>query len=138
MLIRFFSLSFFAITLIILLSSSTEQASESELSKLMRVMADDMKKMKSSVDAGKPLKKWGKAYEEIKTATPSAESKKGEHFQEYANSFLTQVNRMKVAETNLDLRPQYNLLVQTCIRCHETYCPGPISMLRKLKLPERK
>ena len=130
------SLVFSVVLITIILSSSSHQASESELSKLMRVMADDMKKMKPLVASSKPLKKWGKDYASIKTAMPSADYKKGEHFEEYANAFLVQVSRMKAIEINAELLHQYNLLVQSCIRCHETYCPGPISMLRKLKLPE--
>jgi len=120
----------------IVFGSSTYQASESELSKLMRVMANDMKKMKPLIASSKHLKKWGKDYASIKTAKPSADSKKGEHFDEYANAFLTRVAKMQAVDNNVELIPQYNLLVQSCIRCHETYCPGPISMLRKLKLPE--
>ena len=119
----------------ILFTSATFQQSESELSKLMREMAEDMKKMKVAVSKGKTLKKWGEDYKSIRTAKPSAESKKGEHFEEYSTAFLTQVDRMSKAEKeDPALKTKYNSLVQSCIRCHETYCPGPISMLRKLKL----
>lgn len=119
----------------IVFSSSTFQASESPLSKLMREMAGDMKKLRAATLEGKMYSKWGKSYEKITTAKPSADSKKGEHFQEYASVFLTQVERTKQATTPESLKPAYNLLVQSCIRCHETYCPGPITMLKKLSIP---
>lgn len=129
-------LCFLASLTIILFTSASFQQSESELSKLMRVMSEDMKKMKVSVSKGKPLKKWGENYTSIKTAKPSVDSKKGKHFDEYATGFLTQVDRMNTMEKGSpDLKANYNSLVQSCIRCHETYCPGPISMLKKLKLP---
>jgi hypothetical protein len=121
--------------IVIVLSSSTFQASESPLSKLMREMAGDMKKLRASTIEGKVYTKWGKSYDKINTAKPSADSKKGEHFEEYSTVFLNQVERTKQAKTATEIKPAYNLLVQSCIRCHETYCPGPITMLKKLAIP---
>jgi hypothetical protein len=107
---------------------------ESELSKLMRTMANDMKRVRVKVQNGDKIPAFYKKYNRIHTAKPSVESKKGEHYTEYANVFLAQVDRFsKVELANQKL--EYNNLVKTCIRCHETYCPGPISMLKKLQLP---
>ena len=131
---RYLTILAFLACIWIVLSSSTFQASESPLSKLMREMSSDMKKLKASTVEGKVYTKWGKSYDKIKTAKPSADSKKGEHFEEYANVFLAQVERTKQAKTIETLKPAYNILVQSCIRCHETYCPGPITMLKKLAI----
>ena len=47
-------------------------------------MAADMKKARLEVVKDKKPKNFGKHYDRIKTAAPSSEAKKGEHFQEYA------------------------------------------------------
>lgn len=120
----------------IVFASASIQPSESPLSKLMREMTGEMKKLRSSTIAGKTFTKWGKSYDRILTAKPSADSKKGEYFEEYAKTFLTQVERTKTANQPATIIPAYNLLVGTCIHCHEKYCPGPISMLRKLTIPQ--
>ena len=108
--------------------------SESELSKLMRTMANDMKRVRVKVQKGEKIPMFYKKYHRINTAKPSVESKKGERYPEYANAFLIQLDRFGKAE-KVDQKSEYNNLVKTCIRCHETYCPGPISMLKKLQLP---
>lgn len=107
---------------------------ESELSKLMRTMANDMKRVRVKVLNGDKIPAFYKKYDRILTAKPSVESKKGEHYPEYANVFLAQVDRFSKADKSIQ-KLEYNNLVKTCIRCHETYCPGPISMLKKLQIP---
>jgi len=107
---------------------------ESELSKLMRTMANDMKRVRVKVQNGDKIPAFYKKYDRVLTAKPSVESKKGEHYPEYANVFLAQVDRFSKADKS-NQKLEYNNLVKTCIRCHETYCPGPISMLKKLQLP---
>lgn len=116
--------------------SASFQQSESPLSKLMREMSSDMKKLRISAIKGKTYSKWGKTYDRILTAKPSADSKKGQYFEEYAKAFLAQVERTKAANQPENIKPAYNLLVGTCIHCHEKYCPGPISMLRKFTIPQ--
>ena len=120
----------------IVFAAASFQASESPLSKLMREMTGDMKKLRTAALSGKTFTKWGKSYDRIHTAKASAESKKGEYFEEYAKTFLAQVERTKTANQPATIKPAYNLLVGTCIHCHEKYCPGPISMLRKLSIPQ--
>ncbi len=123
-----------AIVSMCFISASAVKQTQSPLSKLMKTMAADMKKARVSVLEGKKPKNFGKHYDRIQTAAPSSEAKKGEHFQEYATSFLTQMDRMKQASPET-AKAEFNALSKTCIRCHESYCPGPISMLRKLQVP---
>jgi len=108
---------------------------ESPLSALMREMGDDMKKLKVTIQQGEKIPKFHKRYQKIHTAKPSADAKKGERFTDYANVFLAQCERTYSAPKE-QLVIEYNNLIQTCIHCHESYCPGPLSMLKKLKLPQ--
>jgi len=34
-----------------------------------------------------------------------------------------------------DLKSNYNNLVNTCLACHSSHCPGPIPRIRKLLIP---
>lgn len=108
---------------------------ESPLSALMRSMGEDMKKLKVRVQQGESIPKFPKRYQKIHTAKPSADAKKGERYTEYATIFLAQCERTYSAPKE-KLTAEYNNLVQACIHCHETYCPGPLGMLRKLKIPQ--
>lgn len=115
-------------------SAFSPQQPESELSKLMRNMAEDMKRLRVKVQQGKKVPQFYKKYNRIHTAQPSVESKKGEEYPEMATAFLKQCERVGNSEP-LHLKIEYNNLIQSCIRCHEKYCPGPITMLKRLKLP---
>jgi hypothetical protein len=113
---------------------SAHHKTDSPLTKLMRTMAADMKKARVEIIAGKKISNFGKQYIKINTAQPSSESKKGEQFTEFASTFLVQMDRFKNASSD-GLKVEFNALAKTCVRCHETYCPGPITMLRKLQIP---
>jgi hypothetical protein len=112
----------------------TAWQSESELSKLMRNMSNDMKRIRVKVQEGQKIPQFYKKYGKIHTAKPSVDSKKGEEFPEMATAFLKQCERLGSSDKS-QLKIEYNNLVQSCIRCHEKYCPGPITMLKRLKLP---
>lgn len=108
--------------------------SESELSILMRKMTDDIRKVRRKVETGKKIPEFYKSYSQLYSAEASTTSKKGDQFTGYAAAFLKQCSRLKDAAAD-QRKNEYNELVTRCIRCHETYCPGPLTMLKKLKLP---
>jgi len=118
----------------VLIVFSGFSSGESQLSKLMLEMKSDMLRIKENVKAGKPVGKYNKKkYAKIYTAKVSSESKKGEHFEEHATAFLVQCERTSQASGD-QVKIEYNNLVTACIRCHEAYCPGPLSMLKKMKV----
>lgn len=107
--------------------------SESQLSKLMRFMANDFKSIRAKINTNEKLPEYQKKYKKIVSAKASADSKKGEHYSEYARLFLMQYDRFYASEKTFQ-KKEFNNLVSTCIRCHETYCPGPLTMIKKLKI----
>ena len=126
--------SLLAIACMLSIVFSAHYKTDSQLTKLMRTMAADMKKARVEILAGKKINNFGKQYTKINSAQPSSESKKGEQFPEFAKAFLVQMDRFKNAPSE-SLKVEFNALAKTCVRCHETYCPGPITMLRKLQIP---
>ncbi|MCB0820521.1 MAG: hypothetical protein KDC13_07850 [Bacteroidetes bacterium] len=120
----------------VVLASAKQPLEDSELTLLMRSMADEMKKVKSVVLTDKFYDKWEVDYKHMLVATPSTEAKKGPKFNDFAKAFLTQLSRTQENKDVSQIRPQFNLLVNSCIHCHESFCPGPLSMLKKLRVPE--
>jgi len=115
--------------------NSNITVSESQLSKLMRFMANDFKTIRTKVIANEKLPEYQKKYKKILTAKASADSKKGEHYIEYAQLFLKQYDRFYNCEKSIQ-KKEFNNLVSTCIRCHESYCPGPLTMIKKIKISQ--
>ncbi len=126
--------SFMVIACMMSIVFSAHFKSDSQLTKLMRTMAADMKKARVEIIAGKKISNFGKQYTKINSAKPSSESKKGEQFTEFSSAFLVQMDRFKKAPSEI-VKVEFNALAKTCVHCHETYCPGPITMLRKLQIP---
>jgi hypothetical protein len=126
--------SLLAIVCMLSIGFSAHYKADSPLTKLMRTMAADMKKARVEIIAGKKISNFGKQYFKINTAKPSSDSKKGEQFSEFASAFLVQMDRFKNAPSE-SVKLEFNALAKSCVHCHETYCPGPITMLRKLQIP---
>jgi hypothetical protein len=132
-----FLLFFFSFSCVLVVFTSLRLPQEdSEMTLLMRKMADEMKNVKASTLSDKFYTDWVVDYKLITVAAPSTEAKKGPKFDEYSKIFLAQVDRFRSNKEVSLIRPQYNLLISGCIQCHETFCPGPLSMLKKLKVPE--
>ena len=135
--------SFFAIIFLLLIAfvstSSFKSTGNEDLSVLMDRMTKETKQIKKQIDSGKTqwkgLKKYGVDYQIILTAIPSDASKKGEHFDDFALSFLKETERLRNSDES-GLNTQYNAVITACINCHSSYCPGPISMLKRMKVKE--
>jgi hypothetical protein len=107
---------------------------ESDLSKLMRTMTSDAKKLREKVQKGDEIPMFYKKYKRIYTASPSSDNKKGDEFDALATAFLTNCERLHSSDDE-NRKLAYNAMVTACIRCHEKYCPGPLSMLKRMILP---
>lgn len=106
---------------------------DSDLSKLMRTMTADTKKMREIVQRGDKIPMFYKKYKRIYSAAPSSDTKKGGEFDEFATAFLTTCERLQRSDEG-NRKISYNAMITACIRCHEKYCPGPISMLKRMAL----
>jgi len=107
---------------------------ESDLSKLMRTMTSDAKKLRDKLQKGDKIPMFYKKYKRIYTASPSSDNKKGDEFDALATAFLTNCERLHSSDDE-NRKLAYNAMVTACIRCHEKYCPGPLSMLKRMILP---
>lgn len=97
----------------------------------MRTMTSDAKKLREKVQKGDKIPMFYKKYKRIYAAGASTENKKGVEFDALATAFLTNCERLYQADSAGKITA-YNAMVTACIRCHEKYCPGPLSMLKRM------
>jgi|TARA_B110000908_G_C9988780_1_gene328811 hypothetical protein len=110
----------------------------SELSMLMRTLYNDTKAEKkllinkehSSVD-------WISKYGNLLTAKQTDDSNNGEVFDNFGNSFLSLLKAYQNTTKNNRIS-NYNLLITTCMNCHQAYCIGPILVIKKLPITNKK
>lgn len=108
---------------------------DSELALLMRAMFDEGMTTKEEILAGNPVK-FNIAYEKIHSAKPTEAGKnESTEYVLFAKAYEASVERLRNAD---DVeRPQaYQTMVETCMNCHKSVCPGPMVKIKKMYLSE--
>lgn len=114
-------------------STSGKMYQPSELALLMRTMHQELIEVKDLVAAGAPLPDSVQlTYEKIKTAHKTKGMGQGPEFDAFSTIFLTRVDSLEKVQ---DIAT-YNSMVQSCLDCHNNYCPGPIPKIKKMKISE--
>lgn len=125
----------FLVALSVIISSSNSMADKlSPMAKLMREMLKFVKEEKGRIEAGKEPHPFPKQFEKIKTAKLTNGKKPAKDHEQYLASFLEQLNAYYKAKENTERKQSFNMLINTCITCHEEECPGPIQTIKANKL----
>lgn len=106
----------------------------SELALYMRNLYNDLKANKKGVANGKePLKiEWALKYANLKTAKPTDSKDSGPVFEAFADKFLLDLGAFQNSEPG-QRTEIYNGMIESCLSCHQEYCMGPMTSIRKLK-----
>ncbi|MCX7744073.1 MAG: hypothetical protein N2167_05850 [Flavobacteriales bacterium] len=136
----------FALCMVLLISCGTKKADnkgeekklnpngDSELAVLMRTMHEHAKLLKEEILAGKSLTTYPEEIKTINTAepTPGMIANK-EVFDGFAGLYLSKLDSIYLTDVNIKL--QYNHMVNSCVDCHQVHCQGPLPAIRKLYIP---
>ena len=111
-------------------SDQTIENQQPPMAPIMRQMLEDLKTMKSSIqDSGKWVGSIPEEWKSFHQAVASQKSQSGEAFDLQRSVFLNLINE---ASTQGVIRAEsLNLITQSCISCHQQYCPGPIKTIKK-------
>ncbi len=107
---------------------------DSELTLLMRKMYDDADSIKQSIknNTGNITEEFIAELELVHTATPSDPKLNNPAFTAFNELLITEAKALKnQKEGKVE---GFNRLVNKCIDCHKTFCPGPIPRIKKLKI----
>lgn len=106
---------------------------DSELALLMRFMFDDMDRVRSELKAGKhPIITF--PAKELFSAEPTDENQvSSDHYHLLGQAFLAAVNQFQQSDYS-QLSEHYEVLVESCMSCHQHSCPGPMRRIRNLYL----
>jgi len=101
----------------------------SELALLMRSMYTDSEKIKQAVVEGKFPEDFREKFKKIHSAVATEAEMKDAAFAAMANVFLKNMDKLYDNQNQID---DYNILIQSCLACHQNHCPGPMSRIKKL------
>jgi hypothetical protein len=103
----------------------------SPMAKLMRQMLAFIDLEKQNIEKGNAAQAFPKSFEKISTAKLTAGKKPSTDHAEFIQNFQRGLT-VYYGNVNTPQRKQnFNLLVSSCITCHERECPGPIQRIQK-------
>ena len=107
---------------------------DSELALLMRKMFNDSDSIKKLITnkQGNITREYIDELVRIHTAIPTDAKVKTPEFDAYTALMINEANALFSNDTN---RVQgFNNLVNRCVDCHKSFCPGPIKKINKLNI----
>ncbi|HCA83061.1 MAG TPA: hypothetical protein DEP18_04690 [Flavobacteriales bacterium] len=105
----------------------------SELADLMRKMDADMRIYREHLEKGRiDSLDLSMDYSTLKTATPTDPTVKTDVFAGMADAYLFNVGKLRERPENA--QEIFNTTVNSCLTCHQQFCPGPMVRIRKLLL----
>ncbi len=107
---------------------------DSELTLLMRKMYDEADSIKANIKAGTGTitEEFIGELEYVHKAIPSDPKLSNPTFSAFNNLIITEAKSLQSDSVNKV--EGFNKLVNRCIDCHKTFCPGPIPRIKKLKI----
>lgn len=107
---------------------------DSELTLLMRKMYNDADSIKQDIKSGSGTitNEFITELEQVHTATPSDPKLSNPTFTAFNNLIITEAKSLQSKTENRI--EGFNNLVNRCLDCHKTFCPGPIPRIKKLKI----
>jgi len=105
---------------------------DSELALLMRQMYVDADLIKQNIidNKGNISEEFIKELEQVHSAIPTDEDVKTPEFEAFNKALILQAEALK--NTTENKSEAFNQLVNRCIDCHGSFCPGPIKKIKKL------
>lgn len=117
------------------LPSEINPNGDSELSALMRAMQSDLRAARDAVLRGKAPQPMLERHARIRCTWPTNPDIRTGEFDALAQSYLLAIENLQTAEP-ADRKDAYAAVVNDCVTCHRSNCPGPIVAIEALRLPE--
>ena len=107
-------------------------AKDSEMTLLMRELYDSVAVYRNKARAGEPATpNFLARLSELHSATITDNSIRGPAFDSFTLAFIAQADSLNaLGNPNQE---QYNKLITSCLNCHQSYCPGPMQKIGKLR-----
>lgn len=112
-----------------LIKSARNPNGDSELAVLMRRFVDDLRDVRTKMDAGEPLQPLYPVHRKMRCAWPTKPDERNPNFDNRAQGYLAAVRAFD-AEPG---KSTYNGMIAGCINCHSQSCGGPLDFIDSMK-----
>ena len=107
----------------------------SDLVNLMFKMEGDLKLLRTKLTEDMllaPIEHF--IYEDIFTAEASSYVRRDSVYVINGTDYLKELHQLSQSETKENALISFNAVVDACVTCHESYCPGPVARIKKLRI----
>ncbi|MDA9563731.1 hypothetical protein N9R81_03525 [Flavobacteriales bacterium] len=113
--------------------TESKSNSDSEMTLLMRTMFNNYVTLKDSIINGNSIDRGlFSEVHRIHRAVPTDSTIMGPVFEGMATNYLNTVDSLLLAESKHEM--YFNISVQSCLGCHQEFCPGPMDKIKKLTI----
>ena len=112
-----------------LIPSKRNPNGDSELAVLMRTMVDDLREVRTLLEAKQPVKKLLPTHRKMRCAWPTTPEERNEAYDARSKGYLAAVRAFDAAPD----KATYNAIVAGCISCHAASCGGPLDFIDSMK-----
>ena len=110
-----------------------EMAQVSEMTSLMLMFHAYQEKVKQEILEGKDLSPFPLTqFEKIFQAEMTKNQAKDDFFLQHAEELIKELKTLSLLEDGESQKEQYNVVVNSCVACHQVKCTGPITKIEKL------
>lgn len=120
----------FALALVLIVGSSFNMYRAASLEKLMKKMNAYLEAEKANIQTGKPALKFPVSQSQFSKAKGPERKIVAEH-QQYIDGFYTELDKYYNVTSIAERKAAFNVVVNSCINCHQHECPGPIIRIKK-------
>lgn len=106
------------------------------LANLMLRMHGDALAWKGAIELGEFSSEFPIDYHGIYTVEATDSKVRTDVFAEKADSYLQSVEALCLVSNPTQHLEKFNLMIVSCVECHEIFCQGPIDKIKKLYLDE--
>jgi len=110
---------------------NNKSPNDSELTLLMREMFDDGMKIKEQIINGENPEILDRTKRLLSAHSTDPEVALSDTYKLFAQSYLTAIEALE--DTTIETKKtQYDVVVTSCMNCHQKLCPGPMMKIKKL------
>jgi hypothetical protein len=112
-----------------LIKSARNPNGDSELAVLMRRFVDDLREVRTRLEAKQPLQPLYPVHRKMRCSWPTRPEDRNERFDLRAQGYLASVRAFDGEPT----KSTYNGMIAGCINCHSQSCGGPLDFIDGMK-----
>lgn len=106
---------------------------DAPLALLMREMFEDLDEIKQAVSKGQSIKAYVEKHQMLLSAEPTNPEVRSITFQVMGEAYLEGLRALESSPPEL-LNSNYQVVLSTCLACHQQYCLGPIKRINLLQI----